>query len=319
MARAIEQIERDIAALEEATSVLAEEIKKTYERYLTALGQATRQQLILASYYLCTQGYPDAFLSLSFSQRQQLQQDIQKLAHNAKQELLAQLHSPTSDDVTTSADVIFIERDGGALELTDEYLESLVEKALNAEHQHQETPKEESAAEEEQENKQKEEKAGANTFTPSPVSLNKPEQLTLWQEKLEKAIAKHLQKLSRNTNRLLHQAGILSKKLPEPLLEAAAKVEASGESMPGPPNLLNLVIETENDSESQSSTITHLVAIHLRLSEIEFAEPTVATGRQQIRNLSAKLSNLRREYQKKQREKAVAEAEAAWRSSWFEE
>lgn len=318
MARAIEQIERDIVILEETTSALAEELKKTYERYLIALGQATRQQLIVASYYLCTQGYPEAFLSLSFSQRQKLQQDIQKLARDAKQDLLAQLDSPTSADIPNSADVIFVNQDTGSLELTEEYIENLVEKALKAENQPQETAKEESV--EAEENQQLEENALAeNTSLSSPISLNKPEQLTLWQEKLEKAIGKRLQKLSRDSNRLLHQAGILSKKLPEPLLEAAAKVEAAGESMPGPPNLLNLVIETENDPDSQTSTITHLVAIHLRLSEIEFAEPTVATGRQQIRNLSAKLSNLRRDYQKKQREKAVAEAEAAWRSSWYEE
>lgn len=318
MARAIEQIERDIVILEETTSALAEELKKTYERYLIALGQATRQQLIVASYYLCTQGYPEAFLSLSFSQRQKLQQDIQKLARDAKQDLLAQLDSPTSADIPTSTDVIFVNQDTGSLELTEEYIENLVEKALKAENQPQETAKEESV--EAEENQQLEENALAeNTSLSSPISLNTPEQLTLWQEKLEKAIAKRLQKLSRDSNRLLHQAGILSKKLPEPLLEAAAKVEAAGESMPGPPNLLNLVIETENDPDSQTSTITHLVAIHLRLSEIEFAEPTVATGRQQIRNLSAKLSNLRRDYQKKQREKAVAEAETAWRSSWYEE
>ncbi|HEY9850601.1 MAG TPA: hypothetical protein V6D28_14135 [Leptolyngbyaceae cyanobacterium] len=317
MARAIEQIERDIVILEETTSALAEELKKIYERYLIALGQATRQQLIVASYYLCTQGYPEAFLSLSFSQRQKLQQDIQKLARDAKQELLAQLDSPTSADIPTSADVIFVNQDTGSLELTEEYLEDLVEKALKAENQPQETPKEESF--EAEENQQVEEKAlTENSSLSSPIILNKPEQLTLWQEKLEKAIVKRLQKLSRDSNRLLHQAGILSKKLPEPLLEAAAKVEAAGESMPGPPNLLNLVIETESDPDSQTSTVTHLVAIHLRLSEIEFAEPTVATGRQQIRSLSAKLSNLRRDYQKKQREKAVAEAEAAWRSSWYE-
>jgi len=95
------------------------------------------------------------------------------------------------------------------------------------------------------------------------------------------------------------------------------KAEAA-EAVAGPPNLLNLLVETENSLES-GSTMTQLLAIHLRLSEIEFADSTVMAGRNQIRKLSAKASQLGRDYQKKQRERAVAEAEAAWRSSWFEE
>jgi len=42
-------------------------------------------------------------------------------------------------------------------------------------------------------------------------------------------------------------------------------------------------------------------------------------NRNQIRQLSSRLSTLRREYHKKQRERTIAEAEAAWRISWFEE
>lgn len=83
MARAVEQIEQDIAALEEVVSAIAVELRSAYASYLKALGQAMRQQLILASYHLCTQGYPKAFLGLSFSQRQQLQQAIRKLGQQA--------------------------------------------------------------------------------------------------------------------------------------------------------------------------------------------------------------------------------------------
>ncbi len=87
--------------------------------------------------------------------------------------------------------------------------------------------------------------------------------------------------------------------------------------MAGPPNLLNLLIETENNQESESS-ITHIIAINLRLAEIEFADATVRAGRNQIRNLEVRARSLFREYLKKQRERAVAEAEAAWRASWFD-
>ncbi|MDP5338264.1 MAG: hypothetical protein NWQ28_06775, partial [Nodularia sp. (in: cyanobacteria)] len=76
MARAIELIERDIAALQEAIRAIAAELHNAYASYLTTLGQAVRKQLILASYHLCTQGYPENFLKLSLNQRQKLQQGI---------------------------------------------------------------------------------------------------------------------------------------------------------------------------------------------------------------------------------------------------
>ncbi|NJK39291.1 MAG: hypothetical protein HC835_19615 [Oscillatoriales cyanobacterium RM2_1_1] len=41
--------------------------------------------------------------------------------------------------------------------------------------------------------------------------------------------------------------------------------------------------------------------------------------RNQIRALMNKLSKIKREYQKKMQERTVLEAEAAWRSSWFED
>ena len=264
MARAIERIERDIAALEEAVSAIAAELRSAYASYLTALGQAVRQQLILASYHLCTQGYPESFLRMPFSQRQQLQQAIQMLGQHASDQLIA--HTKV----------------GSAHPTTEEE---------------------------------------PHPLTPSSSDRpSNPMELVQWQQNIEIAIANTLKTTSREANRLLQQAGILPQKLPSPLLEAAANSsEASAEPIVGPPNLLNLLIETENNQESEDSTVTHIVAIHLRLSEIEFADAAVRAGRNQIRNLEVRVRSLGREYYKKQRERAVAEAEAAWRASWFDE
>ncbi len=88
--------------------------------------------------------------------------------------------------------------------------------------------------------------------------------------------------------------------------------------MPGPPNLLNLVIEIENEQQSEDSGLTQIMAINLRLGEIEFADVTLSSERRQIRSILVQLNKLGREYQKKHRERAIAEAEAAWRASWFE-
>jgi hypothetical protein len=137
---------------------------------------------------------------------------------------------------------------------------------------------------------------------------------------LEEAIAQTLETLSLNSNRLLQETGIIPSKLPAAVLEAAAKADSSTESVTvGSPNLLNLLMETESEDDSEDSTLTRIIAINLRLSEIEFADPALNAGRNQIRNLSAKRNTLHREYHKKQRERSVAQAEAAWRASWFED
>ena len=323
MARAIERIKQEIGVLEQTIAELAEEFYNTYSRYLTALGQGIRQQLIVATYHLCTQSYPEEFLSLSFNQRQKLQQAIKQLAENTAQELVLQVNSPMQE----KAHLLSINE----LEISE--LQELIEESI-AEIEQQRSSEEnpfsepesefesESEFEPESEFESESESEEINNESPQEkpnTKITNPEALLQWQERLERAIAKSLQKLSHDSNVKLQKAGLLPKKLPKPVLEAAAKVEAAAETMPGPPNLLNLIIETESDREPQNSTVTNLIAIHLRLSEIEFPDSTLTTIRQQIRNLSVRLHTIRREYQKKQRQKAIAEAELAWRASWFDD
>jgi hypothetical protein len=302
MARAIERIEQDLAALEEATTLLRAELDKTYSQYLQLLGQAVRRQLVLATYQVCTQGYPQAFLSLSFNQRQKLQQSIQQTGKKAQEQLLSHLEASkkvTKEEVTDShepASQPELTSNEPPQDVTSEPL-SIVEPIpgnLEAE--------------------------APETSGITNPELTKPEQLAQWQEQLEEAIAQTLETLSLNTNRLLQQTGIIPSKLPAAVLEAATKADNSTESVTvGSPNLLNLLMETESEDDSEDSTLTRIIAINLRLSEIEFADPTLNAGRNQIRNLSAKRNTLHREYHKKQRERSVAQAEAAWRASWFED
>ena len=294
MARAIERIEQDIAALEDAIALLKEEFYKAYSHYLNLLGQAVRRQLILASYQVCTQGYPEAFLSLSFNQREKLQQSIQQLGKKIQEQLLSYLESsnnlsqiePTDSDELTA--------------------EPSLESSEQPPPDEPEPPPEPVDSSE----------AAAIT----PKEPTQTEQLAQWQEQLEEAIAQTLQTLSLDTNRLLQQAGILPSKLPTAVLEAAAKADASTESATaGSPNLLNLIMETDSEDDSEDSTLTRIIAINLRLLEIEFADPALSAGRNQIRNLAAKGNTLHRQYHKRQRERSVAQAEAAWRASWYED
>jgi len=354
MAGAVERIEQDIAVLEEMVRALAQEFDDTYHRYLTNLGQSVRQQLILASYHICTKGYPERFLKLSFSQRQNLQQSLQKLVQQAQVQLVELIQvaylevasiddededevesdavesdepevTETPDSVQTSA-LEFQSPEFQTLEFqTSEFqtLESQPSEVASSEPPLQVpveqltfqayTPPDSSPASQEESPITEEQKP-----TVTIDVLDSPEAVAYWEERIEEGIEEMLQTLSHAANRLLQKASILPDKLPEPVLEVAAKSGLATESVSGPPNLLNLLVETEDEDEDESA-VTHIIAIQLRLSEIEFGDATLSTWRSKIRSLLARLVQLGRQYQKKQRERAIAEAEDAWRSSWFEE
>ena len=255
------------------------QLHNAYASYLTTLGQALGKQLILGSYHLCTQGYPENFLKLSLSQRQRLQQGIRHLGKEAADLLLSHIQSEGEQTEEKNEDE----------EVTYTMSDSSAVPQINS------TPK---------------------SFTPL---LSNPIELAKWQQNLENLIQEVLRNVSRDANVLLQKANILPNKLPEPILEAAAAVsEASAEMMPGPPNLLNLMVQMENEQDSEESKLTQIIAIKLRLAEIEFGDTKLSSERRQIRDILVQLNKIGRDYQKKQRERSVAEAESAWRASWFE-
>jgi len=265
MVEVSEQIEQDISALKEAVAAIAQEVYSLYANYLAALGQAVQQQLILASFHLCTQAYPEAFLSLPLQQKQELQQALQYLGQEAQQQIQTfSLLLPVA---------------GG--------------------------------------------------------DANDPDRLVEAIARLESAILEELQQISQVANRTLEEFNILSAPAVEIALEVAAKAEALGGAVGGPPNLLTAIMEEAgslpegsllmsvesldqiaNPDKQQESTATEIVAIYLRLAEIEFVDSTVMAWRNQLRKLSTRLTGVQRELAKKQRQRMVAEAETVWRASW---
>lgn len=287
MAASIERIQQDMAALDQTIAALSETLYQAYVSYLSVLGRALKQQLILASYHVCTQGYPEAFLNLAIEERQQLQQALRRLTYQTQEELLAQIYRPVSIAATTSHLLTH------SSDLHPEW-----------DHAPQPAPESDTSA-----------------------STLKPEDLIQWVRSLEESIAEALRTVSHAANRLLQQAAVLPQRLPEPLLQVAHQAELS-ESMSNPPNLLNVLIEANPEDVEAAETgedisggaaLVHVVAIHLRLSEIEFADPATMVARNQVRPLLAELKKLGRHYHQKQRELAIAQAQAAWRSIWSED
>lgn len=365
--RGLERIEQELAALNQAVAAIAQEFHDTYKQYLAALGPAVRQQLILASYHVCTHGYPERFLALSLSQRQALQQQLRQLSKQAETDLNNCLHSIHASIAKPASASILLKRvltdalespesaDSAGTLLDEATLLALGEALDEAEDSESDLESGQGVDDPESSDENLPSSPGMDAVTPlladvseQPVdetignadqlqSLERtdstdetsetepsstrpitPKRLVHWQGQVEDQIGETLQTLSHDANRLLQKANILSKQLPEPVLEVAAKADLTSETTASPPNLLSLLVETESN-EAKEATMTQVMAIRLRLSEIEFSDQSTSLWRSKIRSLLAQLSKLGREYQKKEKERAVAQAEAAWRSSWFED
>lgn len=329
IARSIEQIEKELVALKQSSLNLAEDLQKTYSSYLAALGQAARQQLIMASYHLCTQGYAESFLRLSLKERQDLQENIRSLAKGTKEKLEALL----PDDLAAELSRMSVENSAKKTERSplffEELNEELNEASDEANEETNEEPNEEASEEaNERANEESEQMAAFDDRSRETIAPDvAPDKLVQWQKKIENEIIEQLQIGSRYTNRLLKKFGILSKNLPEVFIEAAGKAPNAPDGVAGPPNILNVTLEIDNPEEESGSSRSkrkksqqlRVVAIQLRLSEIELADSNVRARRNPIRSLASRLHSLERDYRQTQQEKAIAEAQAAWRASWIDE
>ncbi len=339
MVRTVERIDRELAELDQAIAHLGDEFYSTYQNYLSVFGQALRQQFIRAAHHICTQVYPQTFLNLSFTQRQNLQQKLVALVQQTQDTLLTSMTHPSQQLDPTEFEVlaelqklqsdVFGNNPGFSFEPIMNRSSSPRSGLPNLE-------KGESS---------------------SSVKL-----LSYWLEQQERRLAEHLRQISWEANRLLQQATILPAKLPEPLLEMTLKAELLGGAPTGVPNILDVTLDALKDQldepEEEQLDLSHdakpesslqptdqlqgdeepsrkvpsfedflpllkkfplrLVAIQMNLTDIEFTAAIAATHRTQIRQLKARFNQIEIAYRKKQQERAVIAAEDAWRASWFE-
>jgi hypothetical protein len=143
-----------------------------------------------------------------------------------------------------------------------------------------------------------------------------PEQLITLLQDLEQAILEVLRQISQQANQLLQDHQVLEIKSMDLLFEIASKAAEHGRPITSTPHLIKALVEDEEELSSTSSG-DPVVAIFLQLSDLEFTDADVMSGRHQLRQLWQKLKSLRESFHQKQREKTIAEATAAWRASWF--
>ncbi|VEP13096.1 conserved hypothetical protein [Hyella patelloides LEGE 07179] len=348
MARSIGQIQRELDKIKETVAEAAQELETLYDKYISCLNESAQKQLVLAGYQLCTQIYPEAFVAIPLSQRQKLQQTLRQLGKQM-QPLLTQ--KPTAEDLSQEqADLNLIaemlknlplgrsdnsdqgstkpsnseqNRDESAL---DKNLESVT--AIMMDEEEEDDDDDELIVEEIQEFSFEKLQSLADrepdTNKIKEIDLSNPHHLMLWQKKIENTIRKTLDDTSRKANKYLQEFSIIPGRLPSKVIDVALQ---AGDSHSGNgklrkvPNILNLVIETDKGQKAKkpSSAATQISLLRLRLSEIEFADAQLSSQRNQIRTVLKKVQQLGNIYQGKQHEYAIAEADAAWRSSWYED
>ncbi len=353
MARTIQQVQQELEVLEKTVAETATQLQTTYEDYLDLLSGSLEKQLMLAGYQLCTQIYAESFLQLSFSQRQKLQQQLRKLGKEIKPELKKKYEPPeptqeqadlsliaemlknlplhkmsqqanseesqdgnqtnSSDTNNELADIIANNTEGMVLENS----RAIVidgNQIISIERQNIEDNQSELVSDNPKNTASKEHEE---------INLINPKNLIIWQKNLEKQIKKTLDNLSKQANKILQERGIIPKQLPTKIMEVALQNADGGprlNQVKNLPNILNFVVEIDKGKKSKTNTnFGNISLLRLKLAEIEFADPNLSSKRNEIRNLLKKISRIHKTYQEKKHEYAMAEADAAWRSSWYED
>ena len=346
MGRSIRQIQQELDNIQETVTEAARELEALYDKYVINLSQSAQKQLILAGYQLCTQIYPEAFINMSLSQRQKLQQALRQLAREME---LSLQKKPTSEDLNQEqADLNLIaemlknlpvarssnekldeekptelEQDNSG-NITDQNLESVT--AIMMSDDENDGDNTEIAVGEIREFSLESLQNLANRETDvnkiKEIDLSNPQHLMLWHKKIEHIIKKALDDTSRKANKSLQKFHVLPNRLPSKVIDVALQAgDAAGNSkLRKVPNILNLTIETDkNKKEPKYKNAAQISLLRLRLSELEFVDPQLSSQRNQIRAILKKVKKLGSLYRERKKEYAIAEADAAWRSSWYED
>ena len=279
MSKPVEQLHQDLNKLRNISGEIGRELTAAYKAYFEIFAPTLKQQSIQGCYYLCTSGYTETFLKLSYNQRSQLLKTLQRVIGNVAADLVTCLdpskrRKDDDDDDEPTGDLTML--------------------------------------------------------STTPIDwFETPESLSTWQRNLESEITRSLKEISYKVNLLLQQGQVMPPSIPKPILEANPQADERGGNTANIPNLLSVLIKedlnrdeqmnSEDDDDDHTPRIIEIHSLYLRLSEVEFSNASVLTLRKSINQLVNKTKILRREYAQKEHELKVAEAESAWRNSWFEE
>lgn len=334
MTKSIQQVKQNLEILKSQVAETATELEELHSNYLELLGHSLKQQLILACYQICTQLYPQSFIDLSLSAKQDLQQNLRRLSLELKPqlaEIIAQRElEPEPSELNLMSELIKkLPKPKPRAEDTENPENNLTENDL-------ELIKAEIASIENLENikliainaslEREDELENFPEAAPKQqVDFQNPEHLILWHQQIERGIKNTLDETSRKVNQLLQKSKVIPDRLPNQVVDVAMQAEGSkgmrhNSRSPQIPHVMNLSIESDKNQKSKSGKKSLQISLlRLRLAEVEFSDHLLNAKRGQILNLMGKVKKLDSQYQAIQQELAIIEAQAAWRSSWYED
>ena len=323
MTKSIQQVKQELKNLESTVADAAIELEDLHSDYLNLLSQSLKQQLISACYQICTQVYPQSFIDLSLNDKQNLQQNFRQIAIALEPDLIEIVEQkelePKPFDLNLMAELIKnLPKPSKSSEQTDDNTSQIDLELVKAELENIEFIELDAEGEESESETALEESL-------EKVNFENPEHLILWHEQIERNIKKILDSGSRKVNKHLQESRILPDRIPSKIIDIAMQADsAKGMQNQGKqqriPHVLHLALESDGSKKPKSSKdLVEISLLRLRLAELEFHNPLLNAKRGQIRNLIARIKKLRNSYRAIKRETAVLEAQAAWRSSWYED
>jgi hypothetical protein len=293
MAQSLEQINQSLKSLEQQAIDLGDKLHIAHQGYRHVLAQTAHEQLVMASFTLCTEAYPKEFLQLSVSDRHQLQAKIRSIAQQMQQDLREVLSpdTPIADMTPSMPSISFPEMlalpGKDFLANADQAGEGfLILDEDDAEDEDEDEDEDFGEADDEDDrpdspaaarSRQIEAELKALFSLESLLSQRQPqlpqnpvEQIGFWHRHIEEQAQQCLRRVSADANQTFQTAKILPGQIPGPILEAASMADG-GESFGKTPHLVRMILEarekpTESDnpsgnprrrSDGQRSTVGH--------------------------------------------------------------
>ena len=324
MTKSIQQVKQELEKLESTVADTAIELEELHRDYLNLLSQSLKQQLILACYQICTQLYPQSFLDLSLSEKQNLQQNLRQIGIELEPDLMQIIEQkelePEPIDLNLMAKLLEnLPKSKPSPEEKDSKAEIDLE-LVKAELENIEFIEIDAGAEDRED-------LEADVVEPpkEKIDFKNPQHLTQWHKQIDRNIKKTLDSSSRKVNKYLQESEILPSGIPSKVIDVAMQADSAkgmrnNASQPNIPHVLHIALESNREPKSKSpKNLVQISLLRLRLAELEFHNPLLNAKRGQIRNLLGKIKKLNSKYKAIKQEAAVIEAQAAWRSSWYED
>ena len=325
MTKSIQQVKQDLENLKSTVADTAIELEELHLNYLHLLSQSLKQQLIFACYQICTRLYPQSFLDLSLSEKQDLQQNLRKIGIQLEPDLIEIVQhkelKPEPLELNLMAELIKnLPKPKRRKEDQQEGETEIDLELVKAELENIEFIEIDAAVSDDDESQ-----IASETPPREKIDFQNPEHLILWHKQIERDVKKTLDVTSRKVNKYLQDSRIIPDRIPSKVIDVAMQADASkggrsNSQSPAVPHVLHLAIETEKDKKSKTLQKPIQVSLlRLRLTELEFSDHQLNAKKSQIRNLISKIKKLNSKYKAIKQEMAVIEAQSAWRSSWYED